>query len=314
MSVDRLSAVQRDTFAALQQKVLSYYRVDAESRFLKLAEPAITAHVLEAGAGEPMLILHGGDGEAVDWSPLLRELQGQAHLFAVDRPGFGLTDRFDYRQVDLRLHAGEFVVAVLDALGLESATVVGGSMGGFFSLAAALDHPTRVRALVLVGYPAGLTRSAPLGLRAMAAIPPLGRLIMHSLGARTDKLKSQYRQMFHTDPAMLPELYFETRLAGLRLPGAQDTWALLLHRLGGIRGIRREAYLGDELSRLRQPTLLIWGEQDLAPTATGEAAAATIPNATFVSLEGVGHFPFLHAPDRTAALIMEFLHRHPRQP
>lgn len=93
----------------------------------------------------------------------------------------------------------------------------------------------------------------------------------------------------------------------MRLPGALDTWAVLLHRLGSLRGFRPEAYLGDEVARLFQPTLLIWGEHDMAPPATGRKAAARMPNATFVALDGVGHFPFLQAPGRTAELIADFL-------
>lgn len=309
MPPDQNAEALRDRFVESQQRLLAHYGVDATSRFVQVNDPAMRVHVLEAGQGDPVVILHGGDGEAVDWAPLVKELQGRAHLYAVDRPGFGLTGPFDYRRVDLRRHAADFVVSVLDALGLESATLVGGSMGGFFSLAAALDHPSRVPALVLVGYPAALTKSAPFGLRLMAAVTPLGRTIMHSTGKSVDRLKAQYRKLFHTDPDALPDLYFEARLAGIRLPGVQDTWAVLLHRLGGFGGYRGAVYLGDEVAGLSQPTLMIWGEHDMAPSAAGVAAAARMPDAEFVSLEGVGHFPFLQAPERTARLITTFLDR-----
>ncbi len=297
----------QESFAELQRALLDHYGVTAASRFVEIASPSLRVHLLEAGHGDPIVVLHGGDGEAVDWAPLMAEMQDSSHLFALDRPGFGLTDPFDYHSVDLRRHAGNFVVSAMDALDLESAHVMGGSMGGFFALAAALDHPDRVRSVILVGYPLGLTRSAPVGLRIIALIPALARRFMKSAGAEVDSQKKQYRRMFHIDPDTVPELYFQTRLAGVRLPGVQDTWATLLHRLAALRGLRAEVYLGDEVSRLSQPTLIIWGEHDMAPASKGHEIANRIPNATFVCLEGIGHFPFLEVPAKTADLIADFL-------
>lgn len=296
----------RREFAELQDQLLTHYGVDAESRFVELTEPVMRAHVLEAGRGQPVVVLHGGDGEAVDWAPMLGVLQHDLHLHAVDRPGFGLSDPFDYRHVDLRAHAGDFTTSLLDALGLERATLVGGSMGGFFALATALDHPDRVEKLVLVGMPLGLSRSAPLPLRIICGVPGLASLSVRSWNNLEGQHK-QYRTMFHVDPDTVPELYFRTRLAGQSIPGSAATWARLLRRIGGLGGIRRQVYLGDAVSRLEPPALIIWGEHDMAPARDGEAAADRMPMGRFVHLDGVGHFPFLECPDVTADLILRFL-------
>ena len=148
----------RKRFTEFQQRMLDHYGIRASDRYLDLAKPQMRVHLLEAGTGEPALIFHGGDGEAVDWAPLIGRIQDRVHMFAVDRPGFGLSDPFDYRRVDLRKHAAEFVSSVLDALGLKSATLIGGSMGGLFALSTALAHPDRVRNLILVGTPVGILK------------------------------------------------------------------------------------------------------------------------------------------------------------
>lgn len=293
-------------FEDLQARLLALYGVRASSRFVDLARPRMQAHVLEAGEGEPLLIFHGGDGEAVTWAPLMAPLQARARVLAVDRPGFGLSDAFDYRRVDLRTHAADFAVSLLDALGLESATLVGGSMGGFFALAAALAHPDRVRRVVLVGYALGTTKEMPPALRILGGVPGMSRLFMRHRGTMKAQ-KSQYREMFHIDPATVPDLYFETRIAGIGLPSERGTWARLLRRVAGLRGLRPEVYLGDELPRLSVPTLVLWGERDMAPPEAGRAVAAQIPGARFEVLEGVGHFPFLEDPERSARLISRFL-------
>jgi len=304
-----IEADRRAAFESLQYQLLDYYGVSASSRYLTLHEPAVRLHVLEAGPedGEPILIIHGGDGEAVDWAPLMAPLQDHARIYAIDRPGFGLSDPFDYRRVDLRKHAVEVVNSVLDALDVESINLIGGSMGGFFSLATALAKPERVRKLVLVGFSLGLTNSASFPLRILCGIPGAARLFMRN-AASLESQRSQYRKMFKIDPDTIPELYFRTRIAGVSIPGAQMTWALLLQKVAGLSGIRPGIYLGEELSTLRTPTLCIWGaKDDMAPISSGEEALSRAPQSRFVRLEDVGHFPFLEAPEVCANLVTDFL-------
>ncbi len=105
-----------DRFVELEAKLLEFYGVQAASRLVGLREPPIRVHLLEAGEGEPVVFFHGGDGEAVNWAPLMAPLQKHAHIFVVDRPGCGLSDAFDYRKVDLRKHAADFAVRTRDDL------------------------------------------------------------------------------------------------------------------------------------------------------------------------------------------------------
>jgi pimeloyl-ACP methyl ester carboxylesterase len=297
----------RARFVERQDRLLRHYGLAAVSRYVQLERPLLRAHLLEAGVGEPAIILHGGDGQAVDWAPLMSVLQRDLRMYAVDRPGFGLSDPFDYRRVDLRRHAADFVTALLDALELETATIIGGSMGGFFALATALERPERVRALVLVGMPAGIGASAPLPLRVVGGIPGMSRLFMANLGRGTASRKRQYQRMFRVDLARIPDVFFDTQLAGLRIPGAKETWAVLLRRLAGLRGLRDDAMLVDELPRIGQPTLVVWGEHDMVPVRVGRTAAERMPNARFELMPGIGHFPFLEAARECGGLIVDFL-------
>ena len=288
-------------FIELQGRLLNHYGVEAESRFVNLRQPKIRIHVLEAGEGEPVVIFHGGDGEAVNWAPLMNRLQHQVRIYALDRPGFGLSDAFDYKSVDLRTHAEDVVESLLDALELEKATLIGGSMGGFFALAGALGHPERVKKVVLVGLAAGAISQIPESLKRLCENPLLAEEFMKGRD-NLEAQKSQYREMFHTDPALVPDLYFETRIAGLRLPSERGTWATLLPRLG-----EPNVYLGEALRAMRTPTLILWGDYEMAPPEVGRDIANQIPCAQFEHLPGIGHFPFLQVPDLTANLIVEFL-------
>lgn len=211
----------RKAFAERQRELLRFYDVPARSRYVGIESPPMRVHLLEAGAGEPLVLIHGGDGEAALWAPLMAELAGDFHLHALDRPGCGLSDPFDYRRTDLRRHAGDYVTSVLDALGLESATLVACSMGGYFALVAALDHPARVRRLALVGMPVGMSNSAPLPLRVIGGVPGLSRRFMRTRGT-VKAQRAQYRQMFGMDPDAIPEPYLASRVAGVSIPATQD--------------------------------------------------------------------------------------------
>jgi pimeloyl-ACP methyl ester carboxylesterase len=199
-----------ERYRELQSEVLDYYQVKATSRFVDIARPAMRVHVLEAGEGEPVVLFHGGDGEGLNWAPLIGTLQHRAHVFAVDRPGFGLSDAFDYSTVDVRRHASDFTASLLDALGLESATLVGGSMGGFFVLVTAIDRPERVRRLVLSGAAVGVTRDMGEMIKKICSSREAAEEFMRGRD-NMEAQKSQYRDMFKVDPAIVPDVYHEAR-------------------------------------------------------------------------------------------------------
>jgi pimeloyl-ACP methyl ester carboxylesterase len=246
----------RRAFAERQDELMRFYGVDARSRFVEIDRPRMRVHLLEAGAGEPLVLIHGGDGEGALWAPLMAALQDDFHLYALDRPGCGLSDPFDYRDVDLRQHAGDFVDSVLDAPGLESATLVACSMGGFFALVTALDHPARVRRLALVGMLLGMISSAPLGLRVIAGVPGLSRRFMRSR-ATIEAQRAQYKQMFGMDPDTIPEPYLRSRVAGVSIPRVPGHLGVLLRRIAGLRGLKPGLYLGEELADVTAPALVL---------------------------------------------------------
>jgi pimeloyl-ACP methyl ester carboxylesterase len=82
---------------------------------------------------------------------------------------------------------------------------------------------------------------------------------------------------------------------------------VLLRRIAGLGGIKPGMYLGEELAKVDVPTLVLWGEHDMAPLEEGRRESARIARAQFVAMMGLGHHPFLEAPEETARLIREFI-------
>lgn len=106
---------EAERFRKEQSRVLAKYGVAAESQFVQLTNPSLRTHVLVAGQGEPVLLIHGGGTAAVNLAGVMAVLAPGFRCVAPDRPGCGLTDGFDYTNVPFRQHAIHFVQGILDA-------------------------------------------------------------------------------------------------------------------------------------------------------------------------------------------------------
>ena len=122
-----------NTFEQAETRVFTRYGVTFTSRFVRLREPRLRVRVLEFGEGAPVLLIGGDGAVAAAWAPLAAQMDS-CRVILLDRPGFGLSDAFDYRGCDLRRHGVELIGSLLDALELESVSLVGSSGGGQWSL------------------------------------------------------------------------------------------------------------------------------------------------------------------------------------
>jgi pimeloyl-ACP methyl ester carboxylesterase len=244
------------------------------------------------GEGPPLLLLHGfvGDGEGT-WRRQLDELSDEFTVVAWDAPGMGRSaDPPDpFRMPDY----ADCLAGFVDALGLGRPHVAGLSFGGALALELYGRHPTIPRTLVLAGAYAGWAGSLPpevveqrlqLSLR-LADLPPdqlVSTLIptMFSASAPADRVEEFATNMSEFHPA-------------------------------GLRAMARsvaEADLRDVLPRVRVPTLLLYGDQDVrAPLSVAEDLHAAIPTSTLVVLAGVGHVSSVEAADRFNAEVRTFL-------
>jgi pimeloyl-ACP methyl ester carboxylesterase len=264
-------------------------------------------HVIEAGAGPPVLLLHGSSTSALSLLPLLERLQGVRGI-AVDRPGFGLSDPVQVPRKRYRDNAVEFIDDVLDELGLATPAVAGGSMGATWALWYALARPERVRRLVLLtGAPLlpGTRSAAPV--RVMAA-PVIGDLLV---GVAKPDAKMVVRLMSLMGEGdtigHYPEL-IESMVAAGRDPVAAAANLAELRAGTSPFGFRRSMRIQpDALRRLTVPTLVVWGDHDpVGSVKVAQATASLIPRAQLEVLPA-GHVPFLGHPDRASELLTQFV-------
>lgn len=293
-------AVERAQRALLDREVPGW-----ASRRLRWS--AGETQVIEAGGGPPILLVHGGLGNAADWAPLIARLARQRTVIAVDRPGHGLATAFDDRGVDLWRHAATFLREVLDALSLERVDVAGCSMGGLFGVALAEAHPERVRSLVLVGAPAGAQRALPSKIAALAW-PIAGSLVKTMIRRSTAaSTRSFWDGLIVAHPERLSDQLLE--FVALAARRNADGWHSIVREGATIRGIRPRYLLEPHLARLTVPVAFVWGEHDAftTPEAGRRLAAVTRRAGPFVVIPDAGHLPWLDEPDLVASAVLSVL-------
>jgi pimeloyl-ACP methyl ester carboxylesterase len=307
-----LPARDRDAeerFLRAQELLLAGNGNRMHSRFVPIAEPRLRVQVLEGGQGEPVLLLHGGNGVAAQWEPLLSRLSSGFHVYAPDRPGCGLTEMFDYRDVPLREHAVNFVLSTMDALGLKSANLVGNSMGGYFALVFALAHPERVKRLITVGEPAGSSATIPVGNRLLAMRGLNGLMYATVMKPGASATYEGFKRILVAHPERLSSAYLDCCTAASEIPGATESWLTLLedcHIAGGRSTLTYS--LRPELVKLSMPALLIWGDKDsFGPPSLAKEMAQSMPHGRAEVVADAGHLAWLDQPETVADRIADFL-------
>jgi pimeloyl-ACP methyl ester carboxylesterase len=290
-----------------QAALLARFAPDTRVRRIRWSEGE--TQLFELGTGPPLLYVHGGLGGAYEMVPILTAIAKTHRVLAVDRPGHGLADPFDYHGVDLLQHAQAFLGDIVDALELPSVDVVANSMGALWSVAFAINAPCRVSRLALVGAPFGIARRPPL-LMLPFGLPLIGpRLGSYVLSNATrDGSRKFWDQLFVEHPERLDDLLLDVDVAHTRRNVASMLSLIACIADWRRLGYRRELILGDRWHALTMPTLLLWPEHDaFGSPRKAEALVATNPNLRLVRLPGAGHLPWIDDPDAVVAEIERFL-------
>lgn len=279
---------------------------DADSRFIDIR--GLRVHHKIAGAGSPtILLIHGMGSNIFTWHQVMGSLATTGTVVALDRPGFGLTSRpMPGEWTGPNPYGPEFqadlCLELLDRLGLDRAVLVGHSAGGRIAALAALQHPERVEALVLVD-PAIYIDSALWLLRPLMRTPQMRRLgpsiARYIMGSRGEQA---IRLSWHDQSKVTPEI-----LGGYMKPLGADNWDRALWE---VTAADRPVGVAGKLSSLRAPVLVVSGDRDrLVPPLLSARLARELPNARLTVVAGCGHVPQEERPGEFLEAVTGFLNR-----
>jgi pimeloyl-ACP methyl ester carboxylesterase len=300
------------TFERERLALFARYGLDGESRWVTDREGRRTYMIARGQGACPTVLVHGGLSQAGEWALMAGKLPSP--VLIPDRPGCGLSYPIDYLRVpDYRKAAADWLLDLVNGIGVEQVDLVGNSMGGYFSIALATAYPHRVRRLVLTGAPAGLDKKLPLFPR-LWGNPVTGPFISKQKITDAETLRKRvFASLLVAHPEKVPLDFLETMVAGMALPGVDRAAYTMLRIVTTLGGFRSQLMMRDDMARLAVPTLFLWGDADaFAPPSSGQDMVAKMPDARIEVLPNTGHLPYVDRPDAVAAAITGFLAERPR--
>jgi 4,5:9,10-diseco-3-hydroxy-5,9,17-trioxoandrosta-1(10),2-diene-4-oate hydrolase len=253
----------------------------------------------DEGSGPAVFLIHGIGASLEYWRYTVGALTDRHRVVALDLPGAGFSERGT--KLPTLEEVGDLIGGLLDALGVERASLVGNSLGGLIALEAVLRHPDRIDRLILSNS-AGLGREVSVFWRA-TAVPGLGSALIGL--NRWSALRGGPNLFF--DPNGEPEVVRACQ-TWVRRPDLIDTIVAAARQGLDLGGQRPEITRVDRLPELRLPTLIVWGKDDwVIPPAHGERAHRLIPNSRLVVFDNCGHCPQLEVPLEFNRVAREFL-------
>ncbi len=246
-------------------------------------------HYVEQGdpTGEAIIFLHGWPDSWFSFSRVLPVLPARYHAYALDQRGFGDSERpaCCYTVDDFAAD----VVAFMDAVGIDEATIVGHSFGSFIARRVAETHPERVTRLVLIGS-------------AVTPVNPVTLEVQQTVRELPDPVPTEFAREFQASTIYhpVPEAFFEGTVAeSIKLPARlwREVW-------DGMLAFEDAA----QLRRITAPTLILWGEQDaLFPREEQDRLVAAIPHARLTTYPETGHCPNWERPEQVVRDLEAFM-------
>jgi 4,5:9,10-diseco-3-hydroxy-5,9,17-trioxoandrosta-1(10),2-diene-4-oate hydrolase len=253
--------------------------------------------------GKTLILIHGAFSSVEFWLANIPVLAENHRVYALDMPGFGLTDKISFHSFP---EGARFINEFMKTQNIDRASLIGHSMGGGLSLQYIYQFPDKVERLVLDNS-LGLGRKMHIIFKLLAT-PVIGELVSRPSrnGSKRTLTTAVYDQSVVTDE-MVELLYRFSKI-----PGTQKAFLSLIR--GGMNSFVVPSEFirsfTDNLHTITAPTLIIWGEQDpILPLEHAYVALKQIPDARLEVFERCGHLPHVECPDKFNSCVTEFLAR-----
>ncbi len=231
----------------------------------------------------PLILIHGAGGMSLSWPPQIRRL-ADTTVFAPDLPNHGKSLRLDFQTLE------EVASILLDWLNnrqIHQMDLCGHSMGGAISLILALQAPSRIRKLIIIGSAARL------------AVNPILLELSAQPATLPQAIELLIKWSFSRDtPQRLKELTAHRLRQNHPNTLYQDFYAC------------NQFDLSSQLGKIQQPTLILTGEDDrMTPPESAQQLAQNLPNAQLQLIPNGGHMVVLEQPDEIAQRLWAFCHQ-----
>ncbi len=257
-------------------------------------------HYAVGGEGPPIILIHGASGNLRDWTfSLFGQLARTHRVFAMDRPGLGLSDPAPVSQ-DLFSQA-DVIHQAAQQLGITRATVVGHSYGGAVALAYALSHPNSVSGMVLLAAPSMVWEGSAGRLYDLSNTPVIGHLFSNLVPLLASERAINRAVSGIFAPQSVPDGYVTHMQPGLSL--RPEVFRRNAGQIGALKASL--ATMEPRYANLTMPIELIHGTADKTVWLDVHSVpfADQHKNARLTILDGVGHMPHHTRPEALLSAV-----------
>jgi pimeloyl-ACP methyl ester carboxylesterase len=284
-----------------------YFEAAAEDVVVESAPfGTVRIHVVTYGPddGPPLLLVHGLMTSSYSWRYVLGPLGDRFRLVVPDLPGCGQSEPLPGRP-----HSGAALAAFLgelqERLDIAGCPAVGNSLGGYLCMRRALDEPGSFARLAVIHAPA-FPEPRLRALRVATRVPGAKRLLARL--ARRDPERWAHRNVHYHDESL--KSLEEAREYGTPLSTPEGSAAFARYMADALDPRELAAFVAEleRRGRFPVPLLLLYAREDpMVPPKIGPRLHALVPDAEFHWLEDSSHFAHVDSPDRTVALVTDFL-------
>ncbi len=266
--------------------------------------PAGQLHYIDEGQGEPVVMVHGNPTWSFAFRHCIAALRSQYRCIAMDHIGFGLSDKpleWDYQP---QSHAAHFA-ALMDSLDLQSITLVVSDWGGPIALQYAIDHPDRIKRVVVLNSWCWSVKGDPHFERFSAMMGgPIGRFLIKHCNFFVNGVM---KKAVHQKHCLTQNVMRHYRLTTANKRARKSMWVLpkaIVSCSEWLSTLER----GIKQQLANKPCLIAWGKHDIAFRAQEcERWQRLFTQHTLVSFDHAGHFPEEEVPDELVSHLQGFL-------
>lgn len=254
---------------------------DLEFKLYYLDANGIKTRVMEAGNGEPLILLHGTGGHIEAYAKNMKGLSENFRVICIDMVGHGYTEKPN-KPYGIDVYS-DHLLGVIQALGLSKVYLSGESLGGWVAAWFAAYHPEYVKAMVL--NTPGNVNNKPEVMKGLKE-----STIKAVIEASYENVKTRLEWLMYDKSKVTDEL-IETRYKIYTQPSYQEAVYNIVY-LQEIEARKLFTWDPSWCSKINVPTLLVWTDHD--PTSTveeGKVLQEMIPNSDFAVINNAGHWP-----------------------
>jgi len=248
------------------------------------------------GQGEPLLFIHGLASSSRSWKKQVPFFAQHYRVITFDIRGHGRSDRPLLEPYSIKLFAAD-AVELMSALGIDSAHIVGFSMGGMVGFQLAVDVPEMVTSLVAVNCcPEGSMRTFNDGIECFKHILFLPFNRMRNKAHNGAKRPESTSDREVSPQSVIQRMAVNNKLAYANAFGALVKWSV-----------------ADHLGAINCPTLMIASDADFVPVSIKAGYASKMPDARLVVISNARHATPREQADEFNTMLLEFLSKHSRR-